>query len=94
MATKKIKPLKMRHQRLRKKVAGTPQRPRLSIHFSGLHIYAQVIDDEIGKTIASVNTTEKEFTDDKTNRANMITAVTRILIEHYGSTSTRKSQSS
>ena len=75
MATKKIKPLKMRHQRLRKKVAGTPQRPRLSIHFSGLHIYAQVIDDEIGKTIASVNTTEKEFTDDKTNRANMITAV-------------------
>lgn len=75
MATKKIDPLKMRHQRLRKKVAGTPQRPRLAVHFSGQHIYAQVIDDEAGKTLAAVNTTEKEFTDDKTNRANLTTAV-------------------
>ena len=72
MATKKIDPLKMRHQRLRKKVAGTPQRPRLAVHFSGQHIYAQVIDDEIGKTIAAVSTTEKEFTDDKSSRANKI----------------------
>ena len=74
MATKKINPLKMRHQRLRKKVAGTPQRPRLAVHFSCQHIYAQVIDDEIGKTIAAVSTTEKEFNDDKTNRANKTTA--------------------
>ena len=74
MATKKINPLKMRHQRLRKKVAGTPQRPRLAVHFSGQHIYAQVIDDEVGKTIAAVSTPEKEFTDDKTNRANKTTA--------------------
>lgn len=75
MATKKLNPLKMRHQRLRKKVSGTPQRPRLSLHFSGLHIYVQVIDDEVGKTIASVSTTEKTFTDDKGNRANKTTAV-------------------
>ncbi|MCE9611398.1 MAG: 50S ribosomal protein L18 [Chthoniobacter sp.] len=74
MATKQINPLKMRHQRLRKKVAGTPQRPRLSVHFSGQHIYAQVIDDEVGKTIAAVSTTEKEFKDDKTSRANRTTA--------------------
>ena len=75
MATKKIDPLKMRHQRLRKKVAGTPQRPRLAVHFSGQHIYAQVIDDEAGKTLAAVNTTEKTFTDDKGSRANLTTAV-------------------
>ena len=75
MATKKIDPLKMRHQRLRKKVAGTPQRPRLAVHFSGQHIYAQVIDDEAGKTLAAVNTTEKVFTDDKGSRANLTTAV-------------------
>jgi len=74
MATKKINPLKMRHQRLRKKVVGTPQRPRLAVHFSGKHIYAQVIDDQAGKTIASVNTTEKVFTDDKASRANTTTA--------------------
>jgi large subunit ribosomal protein L18 len=74
MATKKTKPLKVRHLRLRKKVAGTRQRPRLSVHFSGQHIYAQVIDDEAGKTIAAVNTTEGAFTNDRTNRANTITA--------------------
>ena len=74
MATQKIDPLKMRHQRLRKKIAGTPQRPRLAVHFSGQHIYAQVIDDEAGRTIAAANTTEREFTSDKTSRANKTTA--------------------
>jgi len=74
MATKKINPLKMRHERLRKKVAGTQERPRLAVHFSGKNIYAQVIDDEAGKTIASVNTTEKDLRG-KTARANVETAV-------------------
>jgi len=75
MATKKSSPIKIRHQRLRKKVAGTPERPRLAVHFSGQHIYAQVIDDDGGKTLASCNTTEKAFTDDKSSRANIATAV-------------------
>lgn len=74
MATKKIDPLKMRHQRLRKKVSGTPQRPRLSVHFSGKHIYAQIINDEAGVTIAAVQTTEKEFTENGSSRANTETA--------------------
>ena len=58
MATNRKQKLKTRHVRLRKKVAGTQERPRLAIHFSGKHIYAQVIDDTVGKTLASVNTTE------------------------------------
>lgn len=74
MATPKIHPLKMRHQRLRKKVAGTPERPRLAVHFSGKNIYAQIIDDEAGKTIASANTTEKDLRA-KTPHANVETAV-------------------
>ena len=74
MATKKISPIKMRHERLRKKIAGTPARPRLAVHFSGQHIYAQVIDDEAGKTLAAVCTTEKEFRADKSSRANKVTA--------------------
>ena len=74
MAIKKCNPLKVRHQRLRKKVAGTPKRPRLAVHFSGQHIYAQVIDDEAGNTIAAVSTTEKQFTADKASRANRVTA--------------------
>src|ERR1700693_4742548 len=74
MATPKVKPLKLRHQRLRKKVADTPARPRLAVHFSCKNIYAQVIDDEAGKTLASANTTEADL-GGKTPRANVETAV-------------------
>jgi len=65
----------MRHRRLRKKVAGTPQRPRLAVHFSGQHIYAQVIDDHAGRTLASANTTEADFRGDKATRPNVVTAM-------------------
>ena len=51
----------VRHERLRKTLAGTPDRPRLSVHFSSKNIYVQVIDDLDGRTIASVNTTEGDF---------------------------------
>jgi large subunit ribosomal protein L18 len=66
---------KLRHIRLRKKVAGTPERPRLAIHFSGQHITAQVIDDLAGATLASVNTTEEAFRKDASSRANVATAI-------------------
>jgi large subunit ribosomal protein L18 len=66
---------KLRHIRLRKKVSGTPERPRLAIYFSGQHITAQVIDDLAGATLASVNTTEESFRKDPTNRANVVTAI-------------------
>jgi large subunit ribosomal protein L18 len=74
MATKRIPPIKLRHERLRKKIAGTPERPRLAVHFSGQHIYAQVIDDEAGKTLAAACTTEKQFREDNGSRANKVTA--------------------
>lgn len=67
--------IKMRHERIRKKVAGTSERPRLAVHFSGQHIYAQIVDDSVGKTLVSANTTEKSFRDDKSCRANIATAV-------------------
>ena len=44
--------------RLRKRIAGTPERPRLSVFRSVTHIYAQVIDDRSGTTIASASTVE------------------------------------
>ena len=50
--------IQMRHKRIRKIVSGTAERPRLAVHFSGKHIYAQVIDDAVGRTLASANTTE------------------------------------
>ena len=49
------------HRRIRKKVAGTAERPRLAIYRSLNHIYAQVIDDESGRTLASASTTEKDL---------------------------------
>lgn len=50
-----------RHSRVRKKVSGTPERPRLSIYRSLNNIYAQVIEDENGRTIVSASTLDKEI---------------------------------
>ena len=47
------------HTRIRRKVAGTPERPRLAVFRSVKHIYAQVIDDTKGHTVASAASTEK-----------------------------------
>ena len=47
------------HSRIRKKVRGSAERPRLAVFRSLNHIYAQVIDDRVGKTLATASTTEK-----------------------------------
>ena len=49
------------HKRIRRKVAGTEQRPRLAIFRSVNHIYAQLIDDEKGNTLASAGSIEKDL---------------------------------
>lgn len=49
-----------RKQRIRKKIEGNPERPRLSIFRSSKHIYAQIIDDTCGRTLVSAASTEKE----------------------------------
>jgi large subunit ribosomal protein L18 len=65
---------RIRH-RIRKKIAGTAERPRLAVSFSGRHVYAQVIDDSKGVTLASANSTEKDFLADKSKaHANKDTA--------------------
>jgi large subunit ribosomal protein L18 len=50
-----------RHSRVRKKVFGTSERPRLNIFRSEKHIYAQVIDDNSGKTLISASSVDKEL---------------------------------
>lgn len=77
----KLSPVKLRHLRLRKKVRGKSDRPRLCVHFSSKNIYAQIVDDSRGVTLASANTTEACLSEGA--RANVETAqrVGRLLAE-------------
>jgi large subunit ribosomal protein L18 len=64
-----------RHLRLRKKVAGTTARPRLVVSRSSRHVFVQIVDDTIGKTVASASTMEadlRSFEGDKTAKARRV----------------------
>lgn len=50
-----------RHQRVRKKVSGTTERPRLSVFRSGTQIYAQVIDDTLGRTLLAASSRDADY---------------------------------
>jgi large subunit ribosomal protein L18 len=53
-----------RRWRIRKKVSGTAERPRLAVHFSGKHVYAQCIDDTASRTIVFLSTLDKGLRDE------------------------------
>ena len=66
---------KRRHVRVRKKVTGSASRPRLAVHRSARHIFAQLIDDSAGHTLASASTLEasiRDVTGDKKARAHQV----------------------
>lgn len=60
-----------RHLRVRKKIQGTAERPRLNIFRSSKHMYAQIIDDVKGVTLVSASTLDKELRDQITNGGNV-----------------------
>ena len=67
-----------RHFRLRKRVTGTPARPRLVVTRSARHITAQVVDDTVGRTLASASTMETDLRSaegDKSARARRVGAL-------------------
>lgn len=73
MATTNRKIIRKRiHERIRAKVRGTAERPRLAVFFSNKNVYAQVIDDDQGRTLVSASTKEKNF---GTSKANVATAI-------------------
>ena len=49
-----------KHRRMRNRFSGTPERPRLAVFRSNNHMYAQIIDDTVGKTLAAASTLEKD----------------------------------
>ena len=57
-----------RHMRVRNKISGTAERPRLNVFRSNTNIYAQVIDDLSGKTLASASSLDKEITGNGGNK--------------------------
>ncbi len=62
MVSKKSRKLvrENKHRRIRHHLAGTPERPRLAVFRSNNHMYAQVIDDTVGNTLAAASTLEKD----------------------------------
>lgn len=64
----------LRKNRVRAKVSGTAERPRLSVTISNLHVSAQLIDDQAGKTIVSATTVGKKATGTLTEKAALIGA--------------------
>jgi|SRR5512145_2757581 large subunit ribosomal protein L18 len=64
-----------RHLRVRKKVSGTALRPRLVVSRSSRHVFVQIVDDTVGKTVASASTMEadlRSFEGDKTAKARKV----------------------
>ena len=75
MRTQKKHQLKqLRHWRIRKKVSGTKNRPRMSVCFTNETIHVQFIDDEAGRTIAATSTTSKSTPDREKLAANVSSA--------------------
>ena len=78
--------LQRRHRRVRGKVSGTPERPRLAVHRSLQHVYAQLIDDVAGRTLAAASSNDPDFrtlvTDEvKASNINGATAVGTLLAQ-------------
>jgi large subunit ribosomal protein L18 len=62
------------HARIRKRLAGTPERPRLAVYRSQTHIYAQVIDDHAGRTLCSAASVDKDVRSQQKRGANVAAA--------------------
>ncbi|CAN5819677.1 50S ribosomal protein L18 [soil metagenome] len=70
-----------RHQRLRLKLTGTTQRPRLAVYRSLNQIYAQLIDDSSGRTLASASSLEASLRQPDANKTEQAKVVGRLLAE-------------
>ncbi len=72
---------KKRHQRVRVRISGTPERPRLNVFRSLNHIYAQVIDDTVGHTLAAASSLEPALRDLQGTKTEIARQVGRLVGE-------------
>ena len=70
-----------RHDRIRLRLEGTESRPRLAVFRSNSHIYAQVIDDASGRTLAAASTLEKELRGSKSTKTEEAAVIGRLVAE-------------
>ena len=85
MATKKNLDRRTRIKyRVRKKIRGTAEKPRLSVFRSNKAIYAQLIDDTAGKTLAAASSISKEVDDKKITKTEAAREVGKVIAEHAG----------
>ena len=80
-ANKRLLSRKRRHHRVRKKVLGSTERPRLAVFRSNRHVVAQVIDDATGRTLAAASTHEKELRSGATGNKEAAAGVGRLVAE-------------
>ena len=71
----------LRHRRVRGKISGTPECPRLDVFRSAKHMYAQIIDDVNGKTLCAASTLEKDFSGKSTGNAEAAKAVGQMIAD-------------
>jgi large subunit ribosomal protein L18 len=81
MAVRSAEARVKRHRRVRKRVSGTTARPRLAVFRSNRHIYAQVIDDTTGRTLAAASTAEPELRSGSTATVDAAKAVGQLVAE-------------
>lgn len=72
---------KKRHTRIRRNITGTEQKPRLNVFRSNNHIYAQLINDENGKTVTSASTKDKTLTFESTGTIQAAAEVGKTIAE-------------
>jgi large subunit ribosomal protein L18 len=70
-----------RHDRIRLRLEGTESRPRLAVFRSNVHIYAQIIDDASGRTLAAASTLEKELRNSGSTKTQEAAVVGRLVAE-------------